>query len=650
MKISSASRLIIGAVTIGLGVFFASLLFYRSAANQVIDAYENRYRSYLLADTLRQSSDDLTRLVRTYAATGDVQYKDQYNSVLAIRNGKAAQPVDYYRIYWDFVAGGNPTPRPSGETIALKDQMRQAGFTAEEFALLDEAGKRSDGLVNLEVEAMSLVDSKDSSKRLKAIDLVNSSEYHRYKAEIMKPIDDFYVKLEKRLSDNIKNATHTADFYWSAMMIAGAGLVLVLIVLGYFMSYRVVRGITILTGAMVKIASQQLDTQVAGRDRKDEIGDMAGALETFRQAAITNRRLEAEAEQQRERAEAERIQIQKDAEANAQLRLKQATSGLASGLERLASGDLAFQLTEVFSPEFERLRHDFNKATKQLRDTMEIVAQSANSINLGTREISQSSDDLSKRTEQQAAALEETAAALDEITVNVTNSSRRTEEAKQVAAKANVRTTESSAVVGNAVEAMRRIEESSSKISSIIGVIDEIAFQTNLLALNAGVEAARAGEAGKGFAVVAQEVRELAQRSAQAAKEIKDLIRNSTIEVESGVKLVRETGDVLKTIEEYVSTINQHMEAISTAAHEQSAGLAQVNTAVNQMDQVTQRNAAMVEETNAASANLAQEGSNIHDLISRFNLGNDQNVDANASHVQLARSAQHLPYAQRKAG
>jgi len=178
---------------------------------------------------------------------------------------------------------------------------------------------------------------------------------------------------------------------------------------------------------------------------------------------------------------------------------------------------------------------------------------------------------------------------------------------------------------------MRRIEESSSQISNIIGVIDEIAFQTNLLALNAGVEAARAGDAGKGFAVVAQEVRELAQRSAKAAKEIKELIRNSSVEVEGGVKLVRATGDALKTIETYVVTINQHMDAIATSAREQSVGLAEVNTAVNQMDQVTQQNAAMVEETNAASATLANEASRLRDLIAQFVL------DAGSSANTLAR-------------
>lgn len=251
-------------------------------------------------------------------------------------------------------------------------------------------------------------------------------------------------------------------------------------------------------------------------------------------------------------------------------------------------------------------------------ETMSAVAQTTTAIDGGSREISASADNLSKRTEQQAASLEQTAAALDQITTNVTNSTKRADEARTVAIQANDSARQSGAVVASAVNAMGKIEQSSGQISNIIGVIDDIAFQTNLLALNAGVEAARAGEAGKGFAVVAQEVRELAQRSAKAAKEIKDLIRNSSIEVEQGVKLVSDTGEALKAIEGYIVTINQHMDSIATSAREQSVGLSEVNTAVNKMDQVTQQNAAMVEETNAASATLATEASNLREFVSRF--------------------------------
>ncbi len=198
--------------------------------------------------------------------------------------------------------------------------------------------------------------------------------------------------------------------------------------------------------------------------------------------------------------------------------------------------------------------------------------------------------------------------------------SRRTVEARDLVRDARAKAEQSGVVVGNAVEAMQRIEQASGQISQIIGVIDEIAFQTNLLALNAGVEAARAGDAGKGFAVVAQEVRELAQRSANAAKEIKALINNSEAAVNQGVKLVSETGSGLSSIAEVVQSITGHMDAIASAAQEQSVGLGEVNTAVNHMDQATQQNAAMVEEMNAASAGLAEEASRLASLLSQFRM------------------------------
>ena len=316
-------------------------------------------------------------------------------------------------------------------------------------------------------------------------------------------------------------------------------------------------------------------------------------------------------------------------------------NALAEALAELAQGNLTHRITAEFSAKTAGLRSDFNETTAKLQDTLNAVSVAASGIHSGSSEISTSSDDLSRRTEQQAASLEETAAALDQITVNVANSSKRTDEARSVAVQANTSAAQSGKVVADAVDAMHKIEQSSNEISNIIGVIDEIAFQTNLLALNAGVEAARAGEAGKGFAVVAQEVRELAQRSAKAAKEIKDLIRNSSVEVQSGVKLVSETGEALKTIESYIVTINQHMDSIATSAREQSVGLAEVNTAVNQMDQVTQQNAAMVEESNAASATLAEEAGRLNQLISQFRLDapkhlNSSPMSASSRHRRAA--------------
>ncbi|MFK4259496.1 methyl-accepting chemotaxis protein [Agrobacterium tumefaciens] len=399
----------------------------------------------------------------------------------------------------------------------------------------------------------------------------------------------------------------------------------------------IAKPIRTITSAMTNLAGGDTTTSVPFAGRADEVGEMAGAVEIFRQAAIANKRLEEEAEAARLQGEADRIRLTAEAEAAAQVRLQEATSGLATGLRRLASGDLSFQLNNSFAPDFDALRHDLNGAVSQLAETLRSVAESTSQIDNGTREISQSTDDLSKRTEQQAASLEETAAALDQITANVSNSSKRADEARSVAVQANASAVKSGKVVADAVDAMQKIEASSNQVSNIIGVIDEIAFQTNLLALNAGVEAARAGDAGKGFAVVAQEVRELAQRSAQAAKEIKELIRNSSVEVKSGVQLVSETGEALRTIEDYVVTINQHMDAIATSAREQSVGLAEVNTAVNQMDQVTQQNAAMVEESNAASAALVTEAERLRNLVGQFQIGNALRQTA----VAMASSSTH---------
>ncbi|THV12519.1 methyl-accepting chemotaxis protein [Rhizobium rhizophilum] len=400
----------------------------------------------------------------------------------------------------------------------------------------------------------------------------------------------------------------------------------------------VTRPIGRISSSMRSLAAGDLESNIPFEGRADEVGEMATAVEVFRQAGIKNRELERQAEEARIREGHQDAESRRRAAEEAE-KLRFATTTLAAGLKRLAAGDVSFELNETFSAEYEPLRQDFNASLKQLGTALSSVMQSVENIDTGTREISSGANDLSKRTEQQAAALEETAAALDQITVNVSTSSKRTEEARTVAILANQNAAKSAEVVSNAEEAMRRIEESSQQISNIIGVIDEIAFQTNLLALNAGVEAARAGEAGKGFAVVAQEVRELAQRSANAAKEIKGLIQNSSTEVGNGVQLVRDTGVALKAIGDYVSQINQLMDAIATSAREQSTGLAEVNTAVNQMDQTTQQNAAMVEQSTAASAALAQEATRLRSLVSQFNLSGRVNAPAASERGPAAAQA-----------
>ncbi|MDR7031201.1 methyl-accepting chemotaxis protein [Rhizobium rosettiformans] len=448
-------------------------------------------------------------------------------------------------------------------------------------------------------------------------------------------MDELTETAAARSADLSAEATHTIMTTFLSVM---TGLALVLGIGFVAIRAWLVRPIQQMAGTMNVLANGDLSASVEGTDRRDEVGDMAKAVQVFKDNGLRARELEQEAELTRSASEAERARVAEVERQRAQ-EMAQATSGLAEGLKHLSSGNLTFRLNQPFASDFEALRSDFNAAVSQLADSMRSVATATGSIDSGAREISQGAEDLSKRTEQQAASLEETAAALDQITTNVANSSKRTEEARHMAVEANKSARRSGEVVSQAVNAMHRIEESSSQISNIIGVIDEIAFQTNLLALNAGVEAARAGEAGKGFAVVAREVRELAQRSAQAAKEIKDLIRNSVDEVSSGVKLVQETGQALKVIEEQVITINSQLDAIATSAREQSVGLAEVNTAVNQMDQVTQQNAAMVEESTAASASLAAEVRRLRDIIAGFQV---EASSAAANAPALAR-ADHKP-------
>ncbi|WP_374574879.1 globin-coupled sensor protein [Phenylobacterium sp.] len=317
-------------------------------------------------------------------------------------------------------------------------------------------------------------------------------------------------------------------------------------------------------------------------------------------------------EQQRQTAEA--AQRQAEAERAA------AMDALAEALDRLAGGDLTVQLQAEVAPQFDKLKADFNKTAARLAEAMGGVAQAAEAIRVGSDEIALAADNLANRTEHQAAGLEETTAALNELTSSVQRTAADAKQASSAASTTRAEAQRSQSVVAETVAAMGKIEQSSHEIGQIIGVIDEIAFQTNLLALNAGVEAARAGEAGRGFAVVASEVRALAQRSAEAAKDIKQLINASSEQVEAGVDLVGQTGQALETIVGRIVEIDGLVADIAEAATDQASGLGQVNSAVNQMDQTTQQNAAMVEQATAATHSLKTEMGRLIDLVRQFRI------------------------------
>jgi methyl-accepting chemotaxis protein len=408
------------------------------------------------------------------------------------------------------------------------------------------------------------------------------------------------------------------DIVRNAILVTSVAAIL-LGLAGWLIARKFIRRIESVIGETDRIASGDLNVTLRDREARDEIGDLSRSLHILLESNREKVRLETEAEASREAQEAERAERARINDAQ-EAEVKFAVGELASGLVQLSDGNMTVRLDRSFTPALDEIRGNFNASVEKLQAAMISFSENASVIQSGSEEIRTGADDLARRTEQQAASVEETAAALEEITTSIKDSTTRAEEAAALVGRTKDNAERSGQIVHSAVEAMNGIEQSSQSISNIIGVIDDIAFQTNLLALNAGVEAARAGEAGKGFAVVAQEVRELAQRSATAAKEIKALIHSSGDQVKRGVSLVGQTGDALRAIVQEVQSIDSNVQAIVQSAREQSTGLQEINTAVNQMDQATQKNAAMVEESNAATHTLVSEVSALSDRLGQFKL------------------------------
>ncbi|NVD37602.1 HAMP domain-containing protein [Ensifer sp. HO-A22] len=621
MKIRGKINLIVGVMSLlAIAVTGMSLL--------VVSQYNSRFHQYQNASERAFNGEHLNRLV-----TG---------VVMEARGIYAAPTIEKAKPFADGIL------KNLEKIDALFAEWRPL-VPADKLGSFDALTKRADEFKAFRVETARLsqeVSPKAANEQ--GNNDANRANRKAFQAEIDAVVEANLATLEIVQAD-------IASFERSVIVIilgiAGLGLAVGIGTAFYIGTNHLSRPILDLTGKMKLLAGGDLSADVPFADRKDEIGEMAAAVQIFKQNGLAVRDLNAQEAALREKSADLQTsigvvvsaaaagdftkRIGKDYENEDLNRFASSVNELVGSVDAgiaetrrviasLAGGDLTQSMNGQFQGAFAELQKNVNETLSTLQKTLREVRVTTDSINGNSSELRSAADDLSKRTEQQAAALEETSAALDEITVAVRSSTERAQEATVMVNEAKESAAESAAVVRNAVEAMGRIEQASSEIGQITNVIDEIAFQTNLLALNAGVEAARAGDAGKGFAVVAQEVRELAQRAASAAKDIKSLISKSGSEVATGVRLVQETGSALGEIEERVLKINDHIHSIATAAREQSTGLGEVSTAVNQMDQVTQQNAAMVEEANAATHKLSAEANNLASLIAYFKLDGTQ--------------------------
>ncbi|WP_057745999.1 methyl-accepting chemotaxis protein [Bradyrhizobium sp. DASA03076] len=563
-----------------------SIIKSRGASADEAAAYDNRYRSYLLADELRQSSDDLTRLGRTYVVTGDASYKTQYLDILAIRNGDKPRPQAYHRIYWDFVAGGTAKPRPDSETVALSKLMKRQGFTDAEFQQLEQAQKNSDGLVNLEVEAMNLVEGKDKNgqpiaapDRTRAIELLHSKTYHQYKSQIMEPIDRFFVMLDERTQASIDDASSRATLWRTASVVAIGLLVISVLMLCAYMYRFVVLSLSKIETTTRALAGGNFDVAIEETHRNDEIGIIAQSMVEFRDGLKRARTLQAAEEAEH---------AAKDRRAN-----------------------LLDSLVKRFEQTMHQIVGSVSSASSELEATASTLTKTANHTQQLAGVVTDASENASTN-------VQSVASATDELTASIHEISRQMQESTKIAAAAveQARATD---------DRINTLSEAANRIGDVIKLITTIAEQTNLLALNATIEAARAGEAGRGFAVVAQEVKELAAQTAKATGEIGGQITSIQSATNDSVVAIKQIGDTIAQISGIATTIAAAVEQQGAATTEiarnvqrASDGTREVSGSITKVNAGAQQTGAASSQVLASANSLAAESSRLQAEVAQF--------------------------------